>query len=341
MTALPTYLPRTDREFFPTPYTMEKAQMLALVMKAPSASVLAQNFIDPTLNAAAGSTGRFVPEFGGHFVLGHIFYPSLKHSGADFGSFAYTESVIYLPVRDTQARLGEPFSYWFTPVMLLDSFLPLIAGREIYGITKALGRFSATPQALTNLFSAPSPQAHTTVEAQGFATKSKAEVCDWQRLWQLSINGGRGSLLENMMGHAVDELLGSHLARPLNLVDDVWSALLGLIGSLNPGIFLKQFPSVQGTALADYRRLVRAAYKPTAVHRVRLLSGEATFSSPASFPIAELLGFSPGSVVPAELGLIVEMDWSIPTGEDLPGQPADAPACRSTTFWERLRGLFG
>jgi hypothetical protein len=336
MSALPNYLPRADQEFFPTPYTMERAQMLALVMKAPSASVLAQNFIDPTLNAAAGSPGRFVPEFGGHFVLGHIFYPTLKHSGADFGSFAYTESVIYLPVRDT-----EPFSYWFTPVMLLDSFLPLIAGREIYGITKALGRFSATPQPLSNLFSGPSPQAHVTVEAQGFATKSKAEVCDWQRLWSLKINSESGSLLENTPGHAADELLSSHLPRPFNLVDDVWSALLGLIGSLNPGIFLKQFPSVQGTALADYRRLVRAAYKPTALHRIRLLSGGATFFSPASFPVADLLGLTPGSVVPAELGLIVEMDWTVPTGEELPGQPAGAPACRSSTFWERLCGLFG
>jgi hypothetical protein len=321
MSALPNYLPRADQEFFPTPYTMERAQMLALVMKASSASVLAQNFIDPTLNAVAGSPGRFVPEFGGHFVLGHIFYPTLKHSSADFGSFAYTESVIYLPVRDTEAQLGEPFSYWFTPVMLLDSFLPLIAGREIYGITKALGRFTTKPKQLTDLFSALIPKADAKTEVQGFATKSKSEICDWHTLWRLRIKGNRGSLLENLLGHAVDDLLNIHFPRPLGLIDDVWAALLGLLGSLNPGIFLKQFPSVQDTALADYRRLVRAAYKPTALHRIRLLSGDATFSNPASFPIADLLGFTPGSVVPAELGLIVEMDWTIPVGEDLPGQP--------------------
>ena len=312
MPNLPSYLPRPDRQFFTLPYTIEKAHMLGLIFQADP-GVLTRSFIDPTLNAAT-APGRFQLELDGRFVLGQLHYPMLTHSDADFGGLSYNESVVYLALRDTQPAPGAPELYWYTPVMALDSFLPLIAGREIFGFPKVLGEINTTPVVLADLFT--NPKGSGTVAVQGYATISKQEMAAMQELWSWRVTSG-GTLFENLAAQAVDWVLASHLPNPSGLLDSVRSRLLRLVGRLDPGLFLKEFPAVQGTGLASYRSLVRANYAPTAIYKLVALTAEASFAAPASFPLATLLGFTPGVSHPAELAFIAEMDWQVPPGVEV------------------------
>lgn len=307
--ALPSYLPKPGQQFFALPYFITKAQMLGLVFQTDPAK-LARNFIDPVLNAA--TPGRFQLMLDGLFVLGHVHYPLVTHSSPQFGGLTYNETVIYLALHDTQAAPGAPEFYWFTPIVILDSYLALIAGREIFGFPKVTGTLS-TSAPLEDLFQ--SRQVSATVSAECFATTSKEDLLKVQKLWSWNVTGG-GPLVEDLAAKAVEWVFDTHLFEPLNLLNPLRDRLLRLVGRLDPGLFLKEFPATQDTALACYRGLVRASYTPTAVHRLVALSAEAAFESPASFPVANLLGFPPGTVQRAEFAFIAEMDWKVPGGEE-------------------------
>jgi hypothetical protein len=210
------------------------------------------------------------------------------------------------------AAPGAPEFYWFTPIVILDSYLPLIAGREIFGFPKVTGVINTAP-ALENLFQ--NPQGSATVAAECFATTSKQEMIKLQKLWTWNVTGG-GPLVEDLAADAVEWAFNTHLFDPLNILNPLRGRLLRLIGRLDPGLFLKEFPATQDTSLACYRGLVRASYAPTAIHRLVALSAEASFESPASFPVADLLGFPAGAARRAEFAFIAEMDWRVPAGEE-------------------------
>ena len=311
MQSMPSYLQRPEQQFFALPYTITKAQMLGLVFQADP-QILARHFVDPLFNAAT-TPGRFQVELDGRFVVGQIRYPLLTHSDPHFGGFSYNESVIYLALRDTGPAPGTPEHYWFTPVMVLDSFLPLIAGREIFGFPKILGEINSNPTTLANLFT--TPRGSGTVAVQGFATTSKQELAALQKLWSWRVTGG-GPLVEELAAKAVEWVLATHLPNPLGLLDAVRSRLLRFVGRLDPGLFLKEFPAASKPTLACYGSLVRSSFAPTAVHRLVALTAEASFEAPASFPLATQLGFTPGTTQAAELAFLAEMDWQIPAGEE-------------------------
>ena len=120
---------RPNLEFLPLPYKLEKARMTGFVLSGSAAKL--QTLIAP-LNTLAGSA-RFtlVPAFGSRFILGFTHYPKVRSTAAanHWGYFKYNEFAVCIPMLDTATSPATPC--WYTPFMTVDSFLPLLAGREI------------------------------------------------------------------------------------------------------------------------------------------------------------------------------------------------------------------
>lgn len=79
---------------------------------------------------------RVIPGLGGRYLLTFNFFPNVysKHSSAQGRSFAYNETTAFLPVIGPGARPAV-----YAPELYLDSYMPIVLGRELYGFPKRFG----------------------------------------------------------------------------------------------------------------------------------------------------------------------------------------------------------
>jgi len=308
-------LPRPDKQLFNLPFEIHHGSMAGCIMAAADGA-LQTNLIDPTLNAAS-SPGRFKPTFGNLFIASVLHYPKLRSiTDAQWGYFTYNEAAVVLLVTDTQAPGGAPQHYWFAPMMILDCVLPLIAGREIYGLPKVFGKIDPGPLV------SGSNSTTCTVAVEGFSRQDPNEAAAMQPLASANLLLSLGGV-DNPTALSPANFLNT-IPSPLGWASDVRNMIDRYIGGLVPGIFLKQFPDVANVGNACQRQLVCADYYPTKIYSLHLHAAQLTLNAPASYPLATLLGLTPGLVPGLFPGIVTglvpafsaTMDWVLP-----PGQP--------------------
>ncbi len=108
------------------PYTMGPFPMVALVVESTPERIRA--CLPPGIEP--------IRALGGRYVLTFNFFPDVhsRHMSAGGRSFAYNETTPFLPVMGPGARPAV-----FSPELYLDSYMPIVLGRELYGFPKRFG----------------------------------------------------------------------------------------------------------------------------------------------------------------------------------------------------------
>ncbi len=106
------------------PYRMGDFSMTAFVVQSTPERVAA--CLPPGLR----------PMFGGRYLLTFNDFPSTysEHPSAGGKTFAYRETTPFIPVLRSNGRPGV-----FSPELYLDSYMPIVLGRELYGFPKRFG----------------------------------------------------------------------------------------------------------------------------------------------------------------------------------------------------------
>jgi hypothetical protein len=319
-----SFLARPGLQALPTPYIIESSRTAAFAV--PTGDGAIQRLLDATLNAAATPPGhalvrRFEPLLEA-LVLAFIHYPDVhaEQSGTPaanrWGRFSYQECAVFLALRDTQGEgLG---TCWHVPMLVLNQCIPLLLGREVYGMPKVFGRVDARALQLDDW--RDHPTGVLKVSTEGFAQLGAASAL-------APVEAAEATLHPRHLGLP----FGFRLAEfdPLDLVRfaaDVLPSTLHLrpllefferlVGFGLPGIFLKQFPDGSGTGGAVYQRLLKAAFTPTAISSPTFRIADVKLFDPASYPLASTFGITPGAVTRA-VGLFAEFSWVLPPPADL------------------------
>ena len=108
------------------PYAMGSFPMYALVVQTDISRIRA--CLPPGLTV--------IPGLGGRYLLTFNFFPNVysQHSSAEGRGFAYNETTAFLPVIGPGARPAV-----YSPELYLDSYMPIVLGRELYGFPKRFG----------------------------------------------------------------------------------------------------------------------------------------------------------------------------------------------------------
>lgn len=307
---MPSYFPRPDKQIFAPPYLIPHALLGGAVFNGQHLSgseSLQTEFVDPILNGA--QAGRFDMPLGDLGIAVFAHYPDV-HSGAPspdgaWGRFNYHEATIVLPVRDTDTGSN----YWFFPVMMLDSFLPIVSGREVLGFPKVLGRIE---------WDWASGVWNSSVDVEGFALKTPSETASWHRVMEGALSTLLVSFKMNSHPSKFRDFVES-LKPPDSADRQQWALVTQFLSATFAvkAVFLKQLPQCADTAQTDYQDLVVCDCKLTAIHGLGMGLGSVTFQAPESFPLATRVGHTLGSAT-ASLAFGVEMDWEFGPGTVLP-----------------------
>ena len=307
-------------EYFPEPYDLLGARLACTVINEGRRGAF-QRLVDESLNAAT-RPGRFKlsPLFSGVGIMGIFHFDAVRsrQTGA-WGVMRYYEASLSLLVMDTAAPSslrGVP--HIFNPVMLLNDPYALIAGREIYGFPKMLGQFQAKGFPEDGAAAShPLRRTEAEVSVHGFSTRSPDEVADWHRLLDATVRPW-GEVFQNDQRH--DGTLFLQGITP-EMPASTWNMIKALLSGNLQGIFLKRFPGCHAGAPASYCSVVRAPYQMARLKQIRTGSGCVTLHNPASFPLAEALGYTPDpSGRPVKVrgfGFLADTDWVLGAGTEV------------------------
>jgi hypothetical protein len=313
-----SFIIRPGLQALPTPYLVSKSRMAAFAV--PTAEGAIQQLLDTTLNAAAGRR-RFTPLVD-CLVLAFIHYPDVHAEQAAvpaasrYGFFTYQECAGFLMLADGDGDgLG---TCWHVPMLLLNQVIPLILGREVYGMPKVFGRVDVRPLQVDDWLT--NPAGKFKVATEGFPQLGSTVGATFVDVAEVTL---KGLPLRLPFGSSVLDL------DPLGLMQ-VAAKLLGeathlgpvleffqrLVNFGLPGIFLKQFPDGSGVQQAVYQRLLKAAFTPTAVSSLTYVLADVKAFDPPSYPLASTFGL-PAGVPKTALGIIAEISWLLPPPVEL------------------------
>ena len=316
------FLARPDLQLLPLPYIAERTRTAAFFV--PTAPGAIQRLLDATLNAAASTHGqRFRPLLGMDYVaLTFIHYPSLYSLQSDlapedrWGVFQYDECAVFLLLEDTQS--GGLGPCWHVPFLILNDGIAMILGRVVYGMPKVMGHVSTAPLLADDWMEAPLAGAFSAAP-EVFATRGAARKPETAKVAEVALKTPHPLPLDvplyNPIPRGIRDFVG-RLIQPAFFESPVFRLMQAFIGELLPGVFLKEFPSADGTRQAVYRRLLRADFTPTEIGAVRYVSAEAKLFDPASYPLASVFGVAPGVALPVS-GIFAEISWVLPTADEL------------------------
>jgi len=317
-------LPRPGLQTLPTPYIIKKSRIAAFFLETSDGAL--QTLLDATLNAAATPEGqplvrRFTPLLDA-IMLAFIHYPDVHAEEAStpaadrWGNFSYQECAVYLLLDDAQGGLIP--SCWHVPMILLNEGIPLILGREVYGLPKVLARLDLRPLMIDDWIR--NPAGTLTVAAEGFPQRGAGVPVTHVQVAEVTVKGPHFELPFDFHLPNRDplDLLGfaRMIPRPPILSEPVFKFFRELISAGLPGIFLKQFPAGDGVAQAVYRKLVTAAFTPTAIAGIGYVRAQVKVFDPASYPLASTFGLTAGTPIDT-FGIYSELDWVLPAPTDL------------------------
>ena len=313
-----SFLLRPGLQALPTPYVVTKSRTAAFAV--PTAAGKIQHLLDATLNAVAG-TQRFTPLLD-CMVLTFIHYPDVHAQQAGvppaqhYGCFAYEECAVFLPLRDAQGDgLG---TCWHVPFLLLNQVIPLILGREVYGMPKVFGRVDARPLEMDDWLTHPSGSLK--VSTEGFAQLGATVPCRFVEVAEVVLKGPHLRLPFDLPVLDVDPLgligFADRLLPSTDHLAPILAFFQRLVSVGLPGIFLKQFPDGTGTHGGVYQRLLRAAFTPTAISSLTYVVADVKTFDPASYPLASTFGLTAGAAK-TTIGILAEISWILPLPVEL------------------------
>lgn len=307
------FIPRPGLQALPTPYIVARSRTAAFAV--PTRPGCIQQLLDSTLNAAAGSQ-RFTPLLD-CMVLTFIHYPDVHAeqsgvpSGSRTGFFCYQECAIFLPIKDAEgAGLG---TCWHVPMLLLNQVIPLILGREVYGMPKVFGRVDVRPLQVDDWLT--DPAGTFKVSTEGFPQPGSSVGITFVPVAEAAMKGPHLRLALDIPVLDLDPLGLIQFAA--NLLDDgthlrpVLEFFQRLVGIGLPGIFLKEFPDGTGTRQAVCCQLLKAAFTPTSISPLTYVLADVKAFDSASYPLASTFGL-PSGVAQTSVGVVAEISWVLP-----------------------------
>ncbi len=303
------FILRPGLQALPTPYIVTHSRTAAFAVPTPSGKI--QQLLDATLNVAAG-TPRFTPLLD-CMVLTFIHYPDVHAEQAGVppasrtGFFTYQECAVFLPMRDAEG--GGLGTCWHVPMLLLNQVLPLILGREVYGMPKVFGRVDARPLQVDDWLT--DPAGTLKVSTEGFPQPGAAVGVTFVPVAEATFKGPHFQLPFSNLDPLGLIQFATNLVDDLAHLQPVLDFFQRLVGLGLPGIFLKQFPDGSGTQQAVYQHLLRAAFTPTSISPLTYVLADVTAFDSASYPLASTFGLTSG-VAKTAVGVVAEISWVLP-----------------------------
>jgi hypothetical protein len=297
-----TLLPCPDLQCLAVPYEVQQSRNGAFLVSTGSGAI--QQLLDTTLNAALTPPGaplvkRFEPLFGlDQIIVAFIHYPNVHAQQSAvpqtdrWGFFSYDECAVFLMLKDTHA--SGPGFCWHLPFILLNKCLPMLLGREVYGMPKVMGTLNVDPLLQSNWLNAQSGL--LTAATEGFLKRDETASSQQVKVAQAAI----------AMSVPLMPFLGPQLLGP-----GVFQFLQTFVTTGMPGIFLKQFAEGDGATQASYQAVLQSQFTPTAVSSPTLISGAIQVFDPASYPLASTFGIPAGVPIPV-VGILIEISWILP-----------------------------
>ncbi len=325
-----TFRHSLEKQVFLPPYLIKDPSIFVFMLEG-DAKTIQDKIVDPVLSEPGKSDFELL--FDGKFLIQFIrqqHLSSLSTLERDAGFFRYHETIVYLVVKHRES--GEKF--WFAPSMFLDSFLPVVAGREIYGIPKGMGVISM-PEI-------PTPQpVRFELEAEVFPTSGLSTPLQAQQIYEFDTRSGviggedphYGELIEPDPGEldmaAFAEKARAHYlavtpgaeTKDDSFLGDLWDMFRFFVSMTRPGIFLKQLPAGDGSTDAAYQELMTAKFTPKKFRGFRFFNGYyGTFFNHNNYPLADALGVTDSTAIRADLGFWISADF-----EAEPASPVSFP----------------
>ncbi len=307
---MPAIIPRPNLEYLPLPCCIPRSRITGFLLAAPA------GVLDLLLAPLNDLDPGWTPAMPDRFMLAFINYPVATSPSSPWGRFSYNEFVVQIMVRK-----GDEICFW-VPFIALDSFLPMLAGRDVYGMPKVIGRLDMGSLPFpSELPSVPSTRNFTSDPAwnmklslEVFATAGEDVPLDWMDVVEAKLTTGEPWIGGTVPGDISGDLAG--MALPDSLMAHILQGF-----SVNAGMFIKQFPPADGSNQAVDQEIFSATFLPRGLHGIRFFPGsQVRFSDPASYPLASALGQPAGQWVNAIHAFCVDLDWSIlpETGDGTP-----------------------
>ena len=304
-------------QVYDPPCLTQGATLYVFVVKADPAKMQAS--VDAFLNQAAPGIVHF-EVLGDSVLFFFLRAPSLRSasSAAPSGFVEDFESAPSMPLLMTKEEDGKKtydLLNWM-PYVLISDAMGCIAGRELFGFLKGLGQFYIP--------TLPGPLHRWEARAQVFHELEEQSLIEWEPLYRVRRTDSHDKPVEDLF-EAVEDVMA--ILRSL-LLD--WSPglltgvgldiLTNLLHLTFPVVNLKQFPDVEDASKASFSQLCSAPMKVTKLRGGGRLKGDFVIDVPsyASHDVAGDLGLAgPGPTYPVEMGLYVNMDFTVPAGKNI------------------------
>ena len=304
-------------QVYDPPCLTEGATLYAFVVRADPAKMKAS--VDAFLNQPAPGVVSFEP-VGESVLFFFLRAPSLRSASAAHpsGFVEDFESAPSMPVlmKHVQGGATDYELLNWMPYVLISDPMGCIAGRELFGFLKGLGQFYIpTMPGPTHLFEA---------RAQIFESLDEKSLVEWKPLYRVRRTSGHDRPVEDLF-EAADDFL--EIVKDLvfdwspGFFTDIGIDLVqNLVNRTFPVVNLKQLPDVSDPSRASFSQICTAPMKVTKIRGGGRLKGSFEIDVPtyASHDVAGDLGLKgPGPTYPVQMGLYVDLDFTVPAGESV------------------------
>lgn len=309
---------RHGTQVYDPPCLTEGATLYCFSVKADEAKMKAS--VDSFLNRAAPGKIEFEP-LGDSVLFFFLRAPSLRSADPSRPS-GYVEDYESAPSMPLLMKVKDG-SGWdhsivnWMPYVLISDPMGCIAGRELFGFLKGLGQFyiPTAPAGPLDLWQ---------TRAQVFETLDPKELVQWKPLYTVRRTSHHDDPIDDFFDgvDAVLDVLKDLLLdwSPGLLTQIGFDLLQAILTRSFPVVNLKQFPSVEDSQKACFQEICTAPMKITKIRGGGRLKGQFEIDVPkyGSHDVAGDLGL-PGSGPkwPVEMGLFIDIDFTVPVGKSI------------------------
>jgi|GEM_PF-4481799 len=304
----------------PHPFVLDQITTYGVSVDADMGAL--QALVDTTLNAAP-SGFRFAV-ISPQVLFSFMRMGCLRSEPApNVGFYQETELNVTLMLAGWSQQIPVPRIYWYMPYLWIDTPTPQLAGRDIFGYPKLLGKI--------DMPAGEGAPAEFCVSGEVIHPQSFGTCAEMRPVFRARRTdaGTPGPIEAGQLSLDADSALGILLER---VVDLNLGGLGGAAGMLAHAmgldrllklVFLRQFPSIEDENSACYQSIASTTFNITNFHRAGLLAGNYEIEIPQndSLNLASRLGIgggAPGDVtVPAKTAYFMDFDMRLNRGTEL------------------------
>ncbi|MEK0445384.1 MAG: hypothetical protein RLZZ399_705 [Verrucomicrobiota bacterium] len=293
MSLLPPFLEFPSEPAFQPPYLSQDVKAQVFVIDADLHAL--QRFCDERLNVANAETEyRVLAPFLLVSFLKLDRLSSLNPPDSEKGSLCEQEADFWMLLaaghRKNGAFIVERL-VWYVPYLWVDNGQALIAGREVFGFPKLLGRFHIPDPGQPGdleAFSFVYPTFSHNVVSQEQCILRVCKPAQKDTSLSTELKGGFREMLSTLV-HLFWDAKGELLLPGMALAGNLWKAIAE---ERQPMVFLKQFRDAVDPTRACYQAVLEADIHFTKLTSAGLLSGphELCITNAASLPIVSQFG---------------------------------------------------